>query len=177
MAEDVVQFSTGTVSRAAVDRLFEVRCVRGRPAATLNGTLPIDSPGSVTSLQGGRLLWLRPGGWLAVVTDDALATQLAQEDAGPWWVFEVTAARAGFRFSGDDPWAVLSLAGPVQDAFGSLQVDDERVCTRLRLAQATVLLERKIDAGRPAFTAWVEAPVADWWWRWWQAQAALAATA
>lgn len=175
MSDDVVELSTGTVSRGAVDRLFEIRRIRGRPDATLNGTLPIERPGAVTSAQGGRLLWLRPGAWLAVVTDAALATSLAEGSGGTWWCFEVTAARTAFRFAGADPWAMLSLAGPVHDAFAGLGANEGRTCSRLRLAQVPVVVECAVEEGRPVFTAWVEAPVADWWWHWWQAQAALEA--
>jgi hypothetical protein len=171
MLDRTLRFSDCTVSRLPSVPLLEIRRVRGRPDATVNGTHPIDRPGNLTFVDGGRLLWLRPGVWLAVAADDQLAKRLWADDGRSWWCSDVTDALVTFQFTGADPLARLSHAGPVRDAlrFGP---GLNRTCARLLLAQVPVVVEGSPSADGTACTAWIESPLAEWWWRWWEALAA-----
>jgi hypothetical protein len=182
MTAEVLRFATAAVRRGPELRLFEVRRARGHEHAVLGDTVPIDRPGAVTPVRGGRLLWLRPGAWLAVVTGEPLATelntQLTHADGASWWCFDVSDARSAYYFVGPDPLSVLNRAGPVAEALSAPHAANgpgQRLCTRLRLAQVPALVEARSASadGNPACVVWIESSVADWWWRWWQAQQKL----
>ena len=128
---------------------------------------PISRAGSITDFDGGRLLWTRPGGWLAVLEKQSIAESLTSIDRKDCIIFNVMDAMVAYRFKGPGALQTLQHAGPLVSALSAVSEESARGCARLLMAQVPCLVEQTANGD---YNTWIDSSVSGWWWQWWQSQ-------